>query len=149
VAWAPVTVAGTAHWLCVEHAPGGGNTELCTIPVKQPLTIPHNLIPQRIHPSNPQKSPPPKKKSEVRNYYKPTTYTYSAIYLLNVHNTAPSYFCSYGNVMYIGSRTSAMEMLRVGNGRVKNYLKCSITATLFARPLRGPLKGHFDGSLLW
>jgi hypothetical protein len=63
VGWVNITVAATAHWLCVKHAPGAkiGNTY---------------------------------------NIGKPTAYTSSALYLFSVHNIAPTYFCSNGDVMY-------------------------------------------------
>jgi hypothetical protein len=87
----------TANWLCVKHAPGSniGNY----VQYRQSNHLQYHFLS-----SIPAHSYTPKD-DKVQNYCKPTAYTYSALYLFGVHNIAPTYFCSNGNVMYNNNKT--------------------------------------------
>jgi hypothetical protein len=89
-----MTVAGTANWLYVKHAPGGKIANY--IKYRQSSRKQYHFLSSISTPPAINCS----KEREVRNYCKQTAYTYSALYLFGVHNIAPTYFCPNGNVMY-------------------------------------------------
>jgi hypothetical protein len=127
VARVNISEAGMAHWLCVTHASGGNKG---------------NYVHWQSSTSVPSYPPPhiPMGTQKIAKFEIITNqlHTYSEIYLICVHNIAPTYFCSHGNV--ICSRKHYVE--------IKHMRSTSSVLEKFTSALKETKYGVPQGSVL-